>query len=1191
MADEIKLVIRMEGHGVTQLKGTVDQLKESVKRLSREPYVSNNQRNQLAQLKSNLDQLISRNAAYGKTVQSVNATMFRANKSGSRVSYGAIGTETLNAQKTKQMEQESRKQIAIQQRQAQKEAEMASQQASMRRRAVLGTIGFGGLQVGQQVSGMLDNINLSGALSPALGKIFGAFGSMFSDMFGNILSNLASAIGTAAESIANLLVSALRGAFKAAGSLLSGIAMSVISVAIGGTVNLAIGTVIGLLMASLSIIQSILESLVNLFKDAMKIIADLLTAAFSIIKGLFTTFGNIVSSIWKGIWDGFKATAQAAWDTIIALTKAGIGQLAKGFEDFVESERTAAKGFVQIRDSVESMSKTFMEGVKDVQVLQDSLRTDFGLQQAQAASGAYFALSSNFRTVSEASGVLRESAKLATVAQEDFNQVTRTTAAILNAYNKGAEGAGEATRALFGGVAVGSFELDELLQGMSSVIGSASKLNIPIEQLVGSFSALSLSGINAFKAGSGLNRMFEIVMTPTSRSAKSFKEMGIRVNEFRKGLIDLPTFLEDIAKKLPDEKLRDIFPTIQARRAFIGLMSNAERFRKIIADSANAGKGLDKNFEDTKGTFSFMINQLKQVFSVFVKNIAGTFSESFRPVFKDFSEFFRNLTNNIQQLDFSPITNSLAKGLSNVWNTVKQLPTFLGQVLGISINWNDVIKGVAGYVTQISNYLANPKTWEGLVKGAMTAAAYLKFGYEYIKQMVTDTQLFSKIFDLLGHAVKTIGIFLIETFKNAFEVAASYAQSTFLPVFKDIGTQFIIFMMKGVGDVLNAAGKGWGEDTFLGKRMMGAGFLLNDKARMMESPDISGRLSSKQDSTAIFNALKPIVDRMSINEKSRLATSASYENTPGISNKSSDLKELVNMLMYMKNSESVQDMQMKANQGGARLYGDEPNNLLNKIYFALVKKENLPFISGETTDQRTMDLLDTFMRSVKIETERKAGREKYGNVEFIENMNTSFTKFQDSMAGIVSAISPMLKAENPAAYDALTKQLEEISKIQFQVAEENKKAIQENTNALKESTQKKQVSEGMKHTRKLVSAAYADSYVARMRSQNPNSQVTSSGTIRTGMGPMRLVDIATPNVNKVAQKSVEEQKKQEKADGSTQAVVNEVKGVATLTEQMLDELKQINKKTFARTQFFQSVGEKPPMATEETYQDIWSDIN
>jgi len=516
-------------------------------------------------------------------------------------------------------------------------------EAQNKRRARIGTVGFLGLSIGQQFGDLFDPVTVVGMIAPNLSKIGAAIGDIFGGVLGQIFKDLTNAVGTLLEGVLETAVNLLKTAFKAIGSFIVSFSIGIITLSFGGVGNVLIGIVGGLVTSVLSIITGLLNTVVNLLKSVLSAITDIIVAGIRIVVSIISAFGKVIMGIWKGIWEGLKAAVESVWKGIEKITKFGIDQLSKGFIALVESERTAAKGAAQIFDITQKLGESFEQSTEEVRNFQNSLRIDYGLEQAKAASGVYFLLSSNFRSVAEAMNVAKASAKLSVVAQEDFNEVGRATANILNAYGLAAKDASRVTRALADGVFRGSFELNELIQSMGTVIGSAAQLKIPLETLVGSFAALSLSGLKANRIGAGLNRMFEAFITPGSQTARTFKRLGVDVEGFRQGIVTLPQILKQISDKLPIEKLREIFPTIQARRAFILAMGNFKRFEGIVEATGKDTKILDKLFDKVSGTFSFLFKQITQIGRVLRENLVKPIAEVLRPILKDISIDFKKI--------------------------------------------------------------------------------------------------------------------------------------------------------------------------------------------------------------------------------------------------------------------------------------------------------------------------------------------------------------------------------------------------------------------------------------------------------------------------------------------------------------------------------------------------------------------
>jgi hypothetical protein len=767
---------------------------------------------------------------------------------------------------------------------------------------------------------------------------------------------------------------------------------------------------------------------------------------------------------------------------------------------------------------------------------------------------------------------------------------------------------------------MGSYDLREYNAAIQSVIGSAAEAKVPFEQLNLVLGLASHAGLNLNRVTVGMNRIFDAMTNPTKANAKAFKGLNVDIDGMRasgKSLIDILVDLED---KVPSNKMREMFGTVQGVRAFRAIKSQmgdmGEGTRRMSEMVKNWGKG----FDEAMGLAANRMIKTRNAWENFKMSLSGKLlDDSFLAGMDILDEIISGLVNTVGKMDFSPITKAFSAGMKDVWNTIKQIPRFLGEVLGISINWESVIKSVASYIIQVANFLSNPKTWEGLVQGTMKAAAYLEFAYSYIKKMISDTQLFNDTFSTLGSVIKSIGVFLIEVFKSAFEVTASYAEATLLPVLKEVGIQFGSFLMSGIGDALSMMGKAI---MSLKIEIPAALKVLNPMLALMERSlndytDMAGGVFVSMGNAAntksrtmtattyepvgeagIYKTLRPILENGNKELIDRLISVALKTNVPGMEEGknrplvSSD--ELVAIINSIKGSTTLEEAQKKAYETGGIYSADTPL-LLNKIYLALIDRSKADFVRQGTTDENLQGLIANIFSATRVENERNVGMNKFSNTNFSSDVSKAWTKLQNSLSTIMTTIGPTLKRENPEAFDTLAKRLEEINKIQFQVAEANTKATQENTAALNNAQKKKETTgEVHKHIRKLVAESQVESYMSKMKSRYKDAKVSSYGSVMTGRGPMAMVDTElSTNPNTVVKKSVEEQKKQEREDSGTgtKAVVDGVKGVATLTEQVLDELKQINKKTLAQNRFFNNQPMQPPKDNSFWNQmasfDIW----
>jgi TP901 family phage tail tape measure protein len=992
--------------------------------------------------------------------------------------------------------------------------------------------------------------------------------------------------------------------------------------------NIVIGTIIGLLMAGLSIIQTVLETAASLLKDFIKIVSDLLVAAFTIIKGLFTAIGTAISGIWNGIWDGLVATVKATWDVITSISKAAMEGLSKAFEDYAASQKLAARVFSQVSDVAENQGKTIKEGANQFREMGMALSEKFAVGLNDATMGLYRITSAGITASDSIKSIAETAGAMGVMSQHEdtFESLSNTLVKASQAYKISGSEISRFGAIISAATKMGSFDLKEYNAAIQSVIGSAAEAKVPFDQLNLILALTSHAGLNLNRVTVGMNRLFDALTNPTKANAEAIKDMGINVKALQASGMSLIDILVEMEDKVPTDKMRQMFGTVQGVRAFRAIKSQMGDMGEGTKRMTNMVRDFGKGIDEALGLAANRMIKTRNAWENFKTSMAGKLlDESFLAGMDILDEIISGLVNTVGKMDFSPITKALSGGMKDVWNTIKQLPAFIGQTLGISINWENVIKSVASYITQISNYLANPKTWEGLVKGTLHTANYLKTAYEYIKQMLTDVSLADRIFNSLGSAIKNIAVFLIETFKDAFEVAASYAQSTFLPVFKMMAKEFGGYLLSSLGDAFGSMGRGLTTliekiqplyydngkpvyspvDDMIVRSLESLGGIMGELSMAANAQSLSwknpGRELTNQES--IFNALKPILEDAIRSGNGGLISSlvsiSGNQKLPGgigkeYNNKSAD--QIGYFLSKIASSSSLDEAMKSANEGGAGIKNLDSYVILNKILFALTEKGKLNEVVASTDNPNLKALIESFGKSVAIEKEKDEGKYKFGNTDFLGRLETNFGKLQNSLNTTMSLMSGDMKRGNPEIWNNMLKTQENINKLQFQVAEANTKATIDNTNALnrKEEEKKKGRSAGGHEHDKLVPVSQVGAYIEKMRRTHPGARISESGVVRTGSGYKQMINVDTSNTNAVVKKSVEEQNKLTKEGSGTGAVVNEIAGVATLTKEVIKELKGLNRTFLATSRANGYSVEAPPRDNSfwnriSTF-DIWEQI-
>jgi TP901 family phage tail tape measure protein len=222
------------------------------------------------------------------------------------------------------------------------------------------------------------------------------------------------------------------------------------------------------------------------------------------------------------------------------------------------------------------------------------------------ARGLYDIASSGFKGA-EGLRVLEASAVAATAGVSDTATASRAITAVLNAYGKSADEAGQVSDVLFKTVERGVITFAELAQNIGDVISTAAQARVPIEQVGAAIATMTRAGVQPAEAVTSLNQVLLSFIRPTDEAKKAASKLGIELsatNLAAKGLAgvvqemgaalkvsaaDLDAMqqagaseaeiMAEVARQagLTTESLAKLFPNVRALRGALVLASQGGR--------------------------------------------------------------------------------------------------------------------------------------------------------------------------------------------------------------------------------------------------------------------------------------------------------------------------------------------------------------------------------------------------------------------------------------------------------------------------------------------------------------------------------------------------------------------------------------------------------------------------------------
>lgn len=216
------------------------------------------------------------------------------------------------------------------------------------------------------------------------------------------------------------------------------------------------------------------------------------------------------------------------------------------------------------------------------------------------ADALYFVTSSGFKGAA-ALDVLKASSRAAAAGLGSTSDVADAVTSAVNAYGAANLTASQATDVLLATVREGKAEPTELAQSIGRVIAPAQNMGITFGEVGGALAGLSLTGLDAAEAVTGLRGIIGSFLGPGKQAKEVMTDFGLSAAGIRKSIDDdgLLTTLQHLRDQFRghDDELKKLFPNIRAYNAFLALTgSNAEKNAAVMQKVVTATGDTNRAF-------------------------------------------------------------------------------------------------------------------------------------------------------------------------------------------------------------------------------------------------------------------------------------------------------------------------------------------------------------------------------------------------------------------------------------------------------------------------------------------------------------------------------------------------------------------------------------------------------------------
>jgi len=269
---------------------------------------------------------------------------------------------------------------------------------------------------------------------------------------------------------------------------------------------------------------------------------------------------------------------------------------------------------------------------------------EYGISQQKIADG-YQELIKRGYSSAQALGAYKSVMQAAVASGDDLNDVTTVVTQTLESFGMKTDSVSGmikntsiVTNEMAYAADMTATDFQSLGKGMEYVGNTAHQAGFSLSETAGAMGILSNNGLEADKAGTGLRKAINSLVTPTDNATGALKSIGLTTKDFTdksgnmKSMSDIFKTLGDHMKGLTGQKRTDIF------HAIFG--TTGQQAGGILVDNASALKGLNAQIQEasannyidklSKANLKTPINQFN-ILKENVKNFGGELANDLLP--------------------------------------------------------------------------------------------------------------------------------------------------------------------------------------------------------------------------------------------------------------------------------------------------------------------------------------------------------------------------------------------------------------------------------------------------------------------------------------------------------------------------------------------------------------------------------
>ena len=315
-------------------------------------------------------------------------------------------------------------------------------------------------------------------------------------------------------------------------------------------------------------------------------------------------FGSVATNVGSRL----QSVGRGMSTYLTAPITAGLAYSAKKLVDFQDAMNRTRNVIRTSGESARQTSSSYKQMVSDARKYSD----EYGVSQIKIAHG-YEDLVKRGYTSRAAIGVMRNELKASVATGDDFNDVIKVAAQTMESFGLSTTKAGKPLRnaalmqrrstktlnELAYAADATSTDFQSLGVGMSYVGATAHQAGFSLSETASAMGILSNNGLEADKAGTGLRKVIQSLITPTANGRKALASINLTTKDFLtksgklKSMSSIFATLNSHMKGLSGSKKNDIFHALfgtTGQQAGAILTANAKRLRELNKEVEKSAK-------------------------------------------------------------------------------------------------------------------------------------------------------------------------------------------------------------------------------------------------------------------------------------------------------------------------------------------------------------------------------------------------------------------------------------------------------------------------------------------------------------------------------------------------------------------------------------------------------------------------